>query len=572
MGRILQAYPQRGVAVTRSIVDPTAVPISTSTLVEVRAARQTADCTLVEGEPSGVRHVRIFVASPDDTNHERSRVDRVVERLNGEFAGTARLESVRWETEFYRAHATFQAQIQAAAECDIVIAVFRHRIGTELPAESARLPDGSPYPSGTAYEVITAVEAYHRQGYPDVYVFRHPAPPMVRLDDPEAEQVQRQWQRLKGFFDAWFVAADGRFKAAFQTFGTIDEFEAQLDRLLRGWLEDKVLHGRAVPWPIELKGSPFRGLAAFGVKHAPVFFGRSRDITRAVDQWKEAAARGMPFLLLIGASGAGKSSLARAGLVPRLTAPGVVPTVDLWRVAVMQPSEASDGPVMSLAMCLFDNEQVIPDDEQGRPPALPEIRDSDFPTPAQLARLFAEAGSAASAPVIRALDRAAEKERTRHAYECPVRAQLLIVIDQLDELFGPDVAPETRAAFARLLTVFAETGQVWLLATLRADLYERFLAEPALLALKTAGAAYDLSPPGPAELAEIVRKPAQAAELVFETDPETGEGLDERLLREADRPDMLPLLQLALNRLFESRVASPAGTTLTLAAFNSLGG
>src|SRR5215469_10031440 len=352
MGRILQAYPQRGVAVTRSIVDPTAVPISTSTLVEVRAARQTADCTLVEGEPSGVRHVRIFVASPDDTNHERSRVDRVVERLNGEFAGTARLESVRWETEFYRAHATFQAQIQAAAECDIVIAVFRH-----------------------------------------------PAPPMVRLDDPEAEQVQRQWQRLKGFFDAWFVAADGRFKAAFQTFGTIDDFEAQLDRLLRGWLEDKVLHGRAVPWPIELKGSPFRGLAAFGVKHAPVFFGRSRDITRAVDQWKEAAARGMPFLLLIGASGAGKSSLARAGLVPRLTAPGVVPAVDLWRVAVMQPSEASDGPVMSLAMCLFDNEQVIPDDEQGRPPALPEIRDSDFPTPAQLARLFAEAGSAASAPV-----------------------------------------------------------------------------------------------------------------------------------------------------------------------------
>jgi len=43
-------------------------------------------------------------------------------------------------------------------------------------------------------------------------------------------------------------------------------------------------------------------------------------------------------------------------------------------------------------------------------------------------------------------------------------------------------------------------------ATLRADLYDRFLAEPDLLALKTAGASYDLAAPGPAELAEIVRK------------------------------------------------------------------
>ena len=289
------------------------------------SAPQTTGCAAIEGEPAGIRHVRIFVSSPDDAHHERGRVDRVVERLNGEFAGTARLETIRWETEFYRAHATFQAQIREAAECEIVIAVFRHRIGTELPSDFAHLPDGSSYPSGTAYEVITAIEACHRQGYPDVYVFRHPAPPMVRLDDPEAEQTQQQWQRLKAFFDTWFVGADGRFKAAFQTFTTIDDFESQLDRLLRGWLEDKVLHGRAVPWPIELKGSPFRGLAAFGVKHAPVFFGRSRDITRAVDEWKEAAARDTRFLLLIGASGAGKSSLARAGLVPRTHRTGCRP-------------------------------------------------------------------------------------------------------------------------------------------------------------------------------------------------------------------------------------------------------
>ena len=96
-----------------------------------------------------MENFRIFVSSPADVGHERRRVDRVVERLNGEFAGIARLEAIRWETEFYQAHATFQAQIPASAECDMVVAIFRGRLGTELPPDFERLPDGSPYPSGT---------------------------------------------------------------------------------------------------------------------------------------------------------------------------------------------------------------------------------------------------------------------------------------------------------------------------------------------------------------------------------------------------------------------------------------
>ena len=525
----------------------------------------------IEGERDAMRHVRVFVSSPGDTIHERGRVDRVVERLNGEFAAVARLESIRWETKFYRADASFQPQIPEAKECDIVIAVFRHRIGTELPSTFARLPDNSPYPSGTAYEVLSSIEQCRRHGRPEVFVFHYPDPPLVRLDDPEAEQTREQWERLKEFWATWFKGADGTFKGAFQEYTTIEDFEAQLDRLLRGRLE-RILHERPVEWPVEVKGSPFRGLAAFGAKHARVFFGRSRDITRAVDEWKDAAARGTPFLLLIGASGAGKSSLARAGLVPRITVPGVVPTVDLWRVAVMHPSESSDGPVASLAMRLFDGALDIPDDEQGRPPALPEIADGDYRTPAELARLFVEAGPAAVSPVTRTLERAGEAERAQQGYVRPICARLLIVVDQLDELFGPDVTPDERAIFVRLLAGLAATGQVWLLATLRADLYERFLAEPGLLALKTSGAAYDLSPPGPAELSEIVCRPAEAAGLDFETDPASGERLADRLLREADRPDMLPLLQLALDRLFEARVVTAERPTLTVAAYESLGG
>jgi hypothetical protein len=526
----------------------------------------------LEGERDGIRHIRVFVSSPGDTLHERGRVDRVVERLNGEFSATARLETIRWETEFYRAHATCQAEIPEAAECDIVIGIFRHRIGTELPLTfGSRLPDGRPYPSGTAYEVLSAIEACGLHGRPDVYVFRDPDLPMVRLDDPEAGETQEQWEGLKAFWETWFIDPEGHHKAEFQYFRSVDDFEAQIDRLLRGWL-GKFLRERAVLWPIEVKGSPFRGLAAFGAKHREVFFGRSRDITRAVDAWKDAAGHGSPFLLVVGASGAGKSSLARAGLVPRLTTPGVVPTVDLWRVAVMCPSEASDGPVMSLARRLFDAEQDLPEEEWGLPPALPEIAAGDYSTPAQLARLFAEAGPAASAPVTRALERAAEAERVRQGSTRQFQARLLILVDQLDELFGPDVTAELRSAFTGLLEVLVATGQVWVLATLSADLYERFLNERALQALKTSGAAYDLLPPGPAELAEIVKKPAEAAGLDFECDEQTGEALDERLLREAERPDMLPLVQLALNRLFESRVPTANGATLTIAAYEELGG
>src|SRR5262245_16683632 len=53
-----------------------------------------------------------------------------------------------------------------------------------------------------------------------------------------------------------------------------------------------------------------------------------------------------------GASGAGKSSLARAGLVPRITAPGFIAEVDLWRVALMRPG-AGGSPFHALAEALF---------------------------------------------------------------------------------------------------------------------------------------------------------------------------------------------------------------------------
>jgi len=516
---------------------------------------------------------RIFVSSPGDVQFERQRVERVVARLNGELAGAARLETVRWETEFYRAHDTFQTQIPAAADCNLVIAIFRQRLGTALPSDFARMPDGAPYPSGTAYEVLTAI-AKRQQGaeLPDVFVFRCPDPPLVRLDDAAKEDETRgQWERLKAFFARWFLTSEGHFRAAFHTFTSADDFEAQLDRLLREWLRQKLARGGIVAWPIATKGSPYPGLQSFGPKHAPVFFGRARDITRAVEAWSEAGQRGAPFLIVVGASGSGKSSLARAGLVPRLTTPGVVAAVDVWRVAALRPGDSPEGPLAALAHALMQGAGDLPKEEEGRLAALPEIAAGDYHTAGELGALLAHGDAASVKPVIAALDKVAQQEQRVQASERALRCDLVVLIDQLDELFSASVDAPARTAFARALAQLVATGRVWVVATLRADLYELFLKDEILFGLKDKGAAYDLAPPVFADMAEAVRGPARAASLAWEPDPASREPLDERIIRDIDRPDLLPIVQFVLDRLYQQREVRDREVVLTNAAYRALG-
>src|SRR5438874_832896 len=130
-------------------------------------------------------------------------------------------------------------------------------------------------------------------------------------------------------------------------------------------------------------------------------------------------------------------------------------------------------------------------------------------------------GRAGSAqPILRALARvAADAQRERHTNQ-PLKPALVLLVDQLEELFAQGVGDGERAAFAESLAQLIPTGQVWGAATLRADLYELLLRQPLLKALKEAGASFDPGSPGLAELAEIVRAPATAAGLVFEANAE----------------------------------------------------
>ena len=91
--------------------------------------------------------------------------------------------------------------------------------------------------------------------------------------------------------------------------------------------------------------SPFVGLRPFDSDEALLFFGRREQTVELLQQLHHTH-----FIAVVGSSGCGKSSLVRAGLIPKLKAGFLVEDLDQWRVAVMKPS---DGPVRNLAAALL---------------------------------------------------------------------------------------------------------------------------------------------------------------------------------------------------------------------------
>lgn len=480
---------------------------------------------------------RVFVSSPGDVAAERKRVELVVERLNGEFEGLARFAPVFWEDQFYSAHATFQTQIAEAAECDLVLAIFRARLGTPLPDDWPKVPGtGQPYPSGTAYEVLTAIAARQSgKPLPDVYVFRYKDAPNPSLDAADRIAIEAEWGRLKEFFDTWFKNPSGEFKAAFQWYQSTDDLAQQIEKCLRQWLVDQRIFSEGPIWDRALNGCPFPGLAAFDANRRAVFFGRKTAIDSAILRLRQASSS---FLLLIGASGSGKSSLLHAGLVPEIVTPGIIPEVDLWRAAVMT---ADGDPFAQLAQCLLMETALGP-----------ELRQGAFGTPELLAKQLRTDLDTATLPLQDALDRAANALREAVKSDTKPHVRLLLAIDQAERWFTENIPSETIHAFAALLENWVEQSLVTLILTLRSDAYGAFQNVPALLRLRGSGATFDLIPPTSVELEEMVTRPLLACRPPLEFAQCNGQSLASRLVNDAQGGDVLPLLQITLQRLYEA--------------------
>ncbi|MHA1529998.1 MAG: nSTAND1 domain-containing NTPase, partial [Alphaproteobacteria bacterium] len=296
--------------------------------------------------------------------------------------------------------------------------------------------------------------------------------------------------------------------------------------------------------------SPFRGLDTFEFEHASLFFGRAGAIAATKARLEQQAAAGTAFLLIYGMSGAGKSSLLRAGLLPALTRSGAVEGIALWRYCLIRPSEESS-PVDALVGGLLSET------------ALPEL--AAMATATDLAEAFRTAPEKARTPIRSALATAAKA-----AHVEPRLARLVIAVDQMEELFTAEGAdPGAREGFMHLLAALAGSGFVWVVGTIRADFFHRCGEVPGFSALKDGLGSYELLPPTGPEIAQIIHEPARAAGLKFEEDPQQGNLADVLQQSAANDPGSLPLLEFVLNALYE---AGKERRLLTFAAYRALGG
>lgn len=492
---------------------------------------------------------RIFLSSPSDVAPERERAEKVVRALAADLPGVE-LQVVRWEDLYYSAASTFQTQIPKPSDCDLVVCVFWKRLGSELPT-AFNGPDGNAR-TGTEYEFEQAIAAAREREppSPDIFVYRKTAPITYREETLEQERAEKR--ALDAFWSRWFRNEEGHFLAAFDTFDTTDEFAARFERHLERWIEDR---RRKVDWDIATRGAPFRGLEAFDDRHAAVFFGRRRVVEIARARLMAAAEAHYPVLFVLGASGAGKSSLVRAGLVPRLSQPDATqPLVGSWRSLTVTPARLGEDMAAGLAQALY------------APGVLPELMDGDYRDPSALALLLSTNPELGVTPIRGALDRWSAALVRSEGFTAPPVTGLLLVVDQIEELFQRP--PTVRHHFAALLDALLRSGRIWLVATMRSDFYETLQGDPDLLRLKQRGRDLDLPPPAAADVRDIVEGPARAAGLTYERDDRRD--LAELLEAEGAVPGALPMLQYALLSLYELR--EPATGLMRLADYDRLGG
>lgn len=507
--------------------------------------------------------LRVFISSPGDVAEERVVVGQVLRRLQSEFEGRGAVEAVDWEHEPLLATASFQEQLPLPSQCDIVVAILWTRLGTRLPARIHR-PDGSCYASGTEFEFEDAAAAFQRTARPDLLVYRKTADPQVSLGDEQA-LLERLGQKraLDEFVERWFVGKDGvTLEAAFHPFAHAAELEALAETHLRKLL-DRLLPAPAwaaeVAQPIQWRaGSPFRGLEVFELEHAAIFFGRRWEIVEVLGALRQQAAAGRAFVLILGMTGCGKSSLVRAGVLPMLLQPGVIEGIGLWRRAILRPSDARGDLFAGLAAALLREE------------ALPELAAAGTQA-GELAQALRQAPRAAVALLKTGLSEAAARAAAERGLAEPPKARLVLVVDQLEELFTLEQATaEDRSAYVAAIDALARSGVAWVIATLRSDFYPRISELAGLAALKEGAGQYDLLAATSAEIGQMIRRPTSAAGLRFEVDLVTDERLDDVLRDEAARnPASLPLLEFALEELYKER--NQEGV-LTFAAYRRLGG
>lgn len=299
---------------------------------------------------------------------------------------------------------------------------------------------------------------------------------------------------------------------------------------------------------------PYLGLTAYRRADAELFFGRSRptaELTELVRATVGPEGDG-GIVMLVGASGAGKSSLLAAGLLPALADP-----VDDWAVATMTPGTA---PVAAL---------------------LAAVRAADRADESAVTVALAAPGPTDDAWLVGGGPGSGESEKTDDSSESITAAltewgagrHRLLIVDQFEELFTLCRDDDEREAFLAALEHLAIRGErepAAVVIAVRADFYARCLDFPVLEdALKHRS--YLLGPMRLDELAEAITRPAELAGYKLES------GLEELVISElcglgGDRraydPGALPLVSHVMAAVWQRR----DGIRLTIDGYRAAGG
>ncbi len=280
--------------------------------------------------------------------------------------------------------------------------------------------------------------------------------------------------------------------------------------------------------------SPFPGLRALGPNDARIFFGRELETGHLLSRVANPNCR---FLLVVGASGSGKSSLVGAGLLPRLKE-DVLPGSGDWLVARFTPDSSGDGdPFTALTGALKEAPLNL---------SAHEIRARLLEKHSGLRQLIEEhlAGEAAS-------------------------KQAILFIDQFEELFTRVTDKDYNQKFQLLLNDAVNSTRILIIATIRDDFYHYCVKSSVLSRLinRHSDSTYALSAPGIVELYEMIAGPARVAGLEFE------DGLVRQILEDTgNNPGALALMAYALDQLYKTSVGKKVLTRSAYEAFKGVNG
>ena len=313
--------------------------------------------------------------------------------------------------------------------------------------------------------------------------------------------------------------------------------------------------GRDPVWP----GCPYLGLVPFGERDERLFYGRGELVDQLV-RWVGERLGRPGILLVAGESGAGKSSLLRAGLISQLAAGALGPGSQRWPRRVIQPAGS---PLRELAMQLADMAGADP----------VSVYRSLSAAPGEAPMLVEHAVRTAAG---RVADTGSDGPAGAAAAAPP---RLVLIIDQFEELFtaGRDMEDDRveRDAFIAALHAAAtvpagphKLPPALVVAVVRADFLGRLIAYPPLKAALDAGpftvgpmseAELRLAITGPAAEAGLAIEPALTDTVIAELREGTGDGLGS---------GALPLMSQAMAATWEHR----EGHELTLRGYRRTGG